>query len=196
MQVTSASGPFSARIRFIEQGVLHRQGHRVAGAVYKAAAAGAGEPTKVCLLEGKWTESLRAVFPQDGGRSVPLWTRPRDAARDGSRYNLTPFAVQLNEVTPGLQGQLAPTDCRLRPDQAALERGEIDRANAEKQRLEKKQRAARKAAEAGTPIHPRWFGAAGAAPHTRPDRVTFEYQGGYWESREAGRFEGTREIFA
>jgi hypothetical protein len=38
------------------------------------------------------------------------------------------------------QVQLPPTDSRLRPDQRHLENGEYDDANAEKLRLEKKQR--------------------------------------------------------
>ena len=42
------------------------------------------------------------------------------------RYNLTQWAIQLNEITPGLKEKLAPTDCRLRPDQHHLELGEYD----------------------------------------------------------------------
>ena len=45
----------------------------------------------------------------------------------GCRYNLTSFAMKLNEVTPGLEGKLAPTDCRLRPDQRATELGQYDK---------------------------------------------------------------------
>ncbi len=43
------------------------------------------------------------------------------------RYNMTRFAMMLNEITPpGLERKLAPTDCRLRPDQHALEEGIYD----------------------------------------------------------------------
>ena len=42
------------------------------------------------------------------------------------RYNLTGWAIKLNEVTPGLEEHLAPTDCRLRPDQHSLELGQYD----------------------------------------------------------------------
>jgi hypothetical protein len=42
------------------------------------------------------------------------------------RYQLSRFAIELNELTPGLKSKLPPTDCRLRPDQAALERGKYD----------------------------------------------------------------------
>ena len=40
---------------------------------------------------------------------------------------MTQFAMWLNELTPpGLEKKLAPTDCRLRPDQHFLEEGVYD----------------------------------------------------------------------
>ncbi len=46
------------------------------------------------------------------------------------RYNMTRFAMMLNEITPpGLERKLAPTDCRLRPDQHALEEGIYDQVS-------------------------------------------------------------------
>ena len=48
----------------------------------------------------------------------------------------------------------------------------------EKQRLEQKQRAARKAADRGEPIRPRWFAPVpGAVPG---EQQAFVYSGGYW----------------
>ena len=38
--------------------------------------------------------------------------------------------MKLNELTPGLKEKLAPTDCRLRPDQRATENGEYDLVSA------------------------------------------------------------------
>lgn len=67
-------------------------------------------------------------------------------------------------------------------------------ANAEKLRLEKKQRAARKAAEEGQPLEPRWFE---RVPGARSgESCTYRYKGGYFESRAAGRFDGCRDIFS
>ncbi|MEQ2210170.1 hypothetical protein XENOCAPTIV_009291 [Xenoophorus captivus] len=59
-------------------------------------------------------------------------------------YNFTNFAVALNELEPGMEAVLAPTDSRFRPDIRAMESGNIDEASKEKERLEEKQRAARK----------------------------------------------------
>lgn len=58
--------------------------------------------------------------------SKMLW-QAAAAAPDPTRYNLTQFAIQLNELTDGLKEVLPPTDCRLRPDQAALEQGLYDK---------------------------------------------------------------------
>lgn len=66
-------------------------------------------------------------------------------------------------------------------------------ANVEKQRLEVKQRAARKAAEEGDPIEPRWFQRVeNSVPGETP---VYTYKGGYWEARKAGNWEGCRDIF-
>jgi Oxysterol-binding protein len=66
-------------------------------------------------------------------------------------------------------------------------------ANAEKQRLEKKQRKARKEAEEGVPIKPRWFQPVPGAK--RGEALSFKYQGGYWESRAEGSYTDCRDIF-
>ncbi|GJN23587.1 hypothetical protein PR202_gb11250 [Eleusine coracana subsp. coracana] len=84
------------------------------------------------------------------------------------------------------QEKLPPTDSRLRPDQRCLENGEYERANAEKLRLEQRQRQARKMQESGW--KPRWF-----AKDKGTD--TYRYLGGYWESREKSSWDGCPDIF-
>ncbi len=64
----------------------------------------------------------------------------------GSPFNLAPFAISLDNCPKDiLRPYLAPTDCRLRPDQRAFELGRYDLANELKQKQEEKQRATRKA---------------------------------------------------
>ena len=68
-----------------------------------------------------------------------------------------------------------------------------EQANNEKLRLETKQRAARKAAERGDPIRPRWFIAVkGATPGVQQ---AYKYHGGYFEAREQGEWPSVRDIF-
>lgn len=40
-------------------------------------------------------------------------------------YNFTNFAMSLNELEPGMEAVLAPTDCRFRPDIRAMENGNM-----------------------------------------------------------------------
>lgn len=118
----------------------------------------------------------------------------------GIPFNLTPFGVTLNAVPDSLRAHLAPTDTRLRPDQRAMEDGEYDAAAAEKNRVEEKQRAARRRREAeGAEFVPRWF-------VRDRDNVTgdeyWRFSGEYWRVRErVGRGEtvwgehGLEDIF-
>lgn len=102
---------------------------------------------KVAMLVGKWDEAMYYVLGDPTTKpkgydpmseAVLLWEREKSVTL--TRYNLTPFAISLNELTPGLQQILPPTDSRLRPDQRHLESGEYELANAEKLRLEQLQR--------------------------------------------------------
>lgn len=40
-------------------------------------------------------------------------------------YHFTNFAMALNEMEPGMEAVLAPTDCRFRPDIRAMENGNM-----------------------------------------------------------------------
>lgn len=88
---------------------------------------------------------------------ILLW---RNTQKPVAPFNLTPFAITLNDLPHDtLRPYIAPTDCRLRPDQRAFEIGKYERANELKTKQEEFQRATRKAREEGrAPKHrPRWF---------------------------------------
>ena len=53
-------------------------------------------------------------------------------------YGFTKFMVNLNYLPSKLAKVIAPTDSRFRPDQRALENGEMKLASSEKNRLEEK----------------------------------------------------------
>ncbi|XP_036915913.1 oxysterol-binding protein-related protein 2 [Sturnira hondurensis] len=113
-----------------------------------------------------------------------LWrvsSRPPNSAQ---MYNFTSFTVTLNELQPGMERTLAPTDCRLRPDIRSMENGDMDLASQEKDRLEEKQREARRERDKGdTEWQTRWFH-PGRNPHTgAPDWL---YTGGYFERNFSG----------
>uniref|UniRef100_A0AAY5KNL6 Oxysterol-binding protein n=1 Tax=Esox lucius TaxID=8010 RepID=A0AAY5KNL6_ESOLU len=111
--------------------------------------------------------------------STLLWrisSRPQHSA---TMYNFTNFAMSLNELEPGMLATLAPTDCRLRPDIRAMENGDMDEASREKERLEEKQRSARKhRSKEEEEWSTRWF-QSGTNPFTSSQ--DWLYTGGYFD---------------
>lgn len=202
MKVRCVNTGLTARMRFKEAGLIFDKDPRQVRGFLEQGHNRFERP----LLHGHWDSEMYADMPD--GSTVLLW-RKNPPPQEPTRYNLTSFSIMLNELTPGLDSKVAPTDCRLRPDQHCLELGQYDQANHEKQRLEHKQRAARKAAERGDPIRPRWFDFVDPAQssfnagkdahvhgHRKPgEDLVFRYKGGYWEARETGDWEGCRDIF-
>ncbi|CAD6572572.1 MAG: hypothetical protein TREMPRED_000577 [Tremellales sp. Tagirdzhanova-0007] len=121
-------------------------------------------------IAGRWDSQL--IARRAGASSAPLdadtkfqpsqkeylllW---RNSEKPKAPFNLTPFAITLNDIPSGLDGYLCPTDCRLRTDQRAFENAEYDRAQELKSLNEDLQRNTRKArAEGRLPPHEaRWF---------------------------------------
>ncbi|KAJ6705744.1 hypothetical protein OIU79_010426 [Salix purpurea] len=179
---------YSCKLKFKEQSILDRNPHQVQGFVEDASG------NKVASLFGKWEDSMYYTTGDGTSKTkdrIPssnatlLWKRNKPPL-NLTRYNLTSFAITLNELTPGLQERLPPTDSRLRPDQRHLENGEYEKANEEKQRLERRQRMSRQLQEDGW--KPRWFQKEG-------ENGSFRYNGGYWEARELGNLDGCPNIF-
>ncbi|XP_066574630.1 oxysterol-binding protein 1 isoform X5 [Amia ocellicauda] len=76
-------------------------------------------------------------------RARELWRRHPLPEGADNMYFFSELALTLNEEEEGV----APTDSRARPDQRLMEQGRWDEANAEKQRLEEKQRSVRRKRE-------------------------------------------------
>ncbi|XP_027925726.1 oxysterol-binding protein-related protein 1D isoform X1 [Vigna unguiculata] len=181
------SGNYSCKLKFKEQSIIDRNPHQVHGFVQDNRT---GE--KVAILIGKWDEAMYYVLGDPTSKpkgydpmteAAILWERDNSVSK--TRYNLSPFAISLNEILPGLLDKLPPTDSRLRPDQRHLENGEYELANAEKLRLEQLQRQARKMQERGW--QPRWF--------KKDEDGCYRYIGGYWETREKNNWDGIPDIF-
>ncbi|XP_073286003.1 oxysterol-binding protein-related protein 1C-like [Primulina huaijiensis] len=179
---------YSCKLKFKEQSIIDRNPHQVQGIIQEKSG------KTVASVFGKWDESLHHVngdFTSKGKSHEPLseahllWKRS-NPPKFPTRYSLTRFAIILNELKLGLEEKLPPTDSRLRPDQRCLENGEYERANAEKLRLEQRQRQAWKMQERGWKA--RWF-----AKDRESD--TYRYVGGYWEAKEQGNWESCPDIF-
>ncbi|KAM4603734.1 oxysterol-binding protein 1 isoform 2-T2 [Polymixia lowei] len=146
--------------------------------------------------EGKQRTVYQTLKAKEIWRKNPL----PDGAE--TMYYFSSLALTLNEPEEGV----APTDSRRRPDQRLMEAGRWDEANAEKQRLEEKQRIARREREreatrtANPPeegthqdnYEALWFKkiddpVSGEAMHI--------YKGGYWEAKDEGSWDICPDIF-
>ncbi|XP_065812701.1 oxysterol-binding protein 1 isoform X7 [Labrus bergylta] len=76
-------------------------------------------------------------------KAKEIWTKNPLPEGAENMYYFSSLALTLNEHEEGV----APTDSRRRPDQRLMEDGRWDEANAEKQRLEEKQRITRRERE-------------------------------------------------
>ncbi|KAK1130509.1 hypothetical protein K0M31_018641 [Melipona bicolor] len=162
------------------------------------------------VVQGTWDSKIEIapVISTSGTPDNPVyktgpyilaWKRRMPPEDSEKYYNFTELACQLNEPEEGI----APTDSRFRPDQKLMESGEWDKANAEKLRLEEKQRAARrareheaeKAATQGLPYEtyePLWFKKE-QDPYT--DSLCYVYGGEYWECKSKGDWSRCPNIF-
>lgn len=110
---------------------------------------------------------------------VLLWEADPRPEQSSDYYNFTFFAISLNELSASVAKSLPPTDSRLRPDIRKLEEGDVDGAAFEKNRLEEKQREARKfRKKERITWDPVWF-EHGSHPYAKEECWT--YKGGYWE---------------
>lgn len=126
----------------------------------------------VAELEGKWDEQLAQKV--DSANFRVLWRANPFPRTANDYYGLTSFGITLNEMTSDLVGVLPPTDSRYRTDVQALEEGDLNRAEAEKSRIEEMQRERRRV---HSEQQPRWFTRAGE---------DWTYTGEYWEQRARG----------
>ena len=146
-------------------------------------------------LVGKWTQSLSIV--ENGiPRSPNIWSVGELVPDAPKRYGFTTFTASLNEILPRDKDMMPPTDSRWRPDQRAVEEGEVDRAEILKGKLEEGQRERRRVMdEEGSEHQPMWF--------TKVEGLEGEEvwnlrtgKDGYWEQRIKGQWKGVNNILA
>ncbi|CAG8490270.1 5112_t:CDS:2 [Diversispora eburnea] len=129
-------------------------------------------------LVGRWNE---IVFHEIGPNQLNvIWKASPPIPDHEQYYGFTQFCVELNELTPDNLEYSPNTDTRFRPDQRLFEEGKLAEAEAEKIRIEQKQRDFRKELESkGEVWTPQWF---------KLENDEWVYKGGYWETREKKQF--------
>ncbi|CAH0717607.1 unnamed protein product, partial [Brenthis ino] len=143
MHITCHDTDISCKLNFVKASSWSSSRHEVRGAV---AAGGAR-----LRLAGRWSEALYAGDPP---AARCLWRPGAMPPEHELYYGFTRFAMELNELEPGMRDLLPHTDTRLRPDQRALEEGDVDAAEAFKHQLEQAQRERRRD---GGDHAPAWF---------------------------------------
>ncbi|KAG8362689.1 hypothetical protein BUALT_Bualt05G0074200 [Buddleja alternifolia] len=95
---------YSCKLKFKEQSILDRNPHQVDGFVEDVMG------KKVAQLFGKWDDSMYYINGEGTGNTKDrsgaslLWKRNKPPL-NLTRYNLTSFAITLNELTPGLKSR-------------------------------------------------------------------------------------------
>jgi len=189
MNVKNHTLGHTVQLQFRESGYFSSSKNEVVGNLYNSSG------DKVCSLGGKWDESLTMFYDSSPDTLRVLWRAKPAPPNHAEMYGFSDFAVELNELTPDISILLPCTDTRFRPDQRMLEHGKIEEAEAEKLRLEQKQRECRKEMEMkGIEHKPRWFEIR-ASLHD-DGGMSWQIKGDeYWTSREAKEWQGTLDIF-
>ena len=183
MTVLNESNLFKAVATFKAKGMWSGRSEEVAVSAYSQL-----DEELPQELHGTWTSSLSMG-------SQTIWTAGGLVDNPSKHYGMTTFAAALNELTDIEHGKIPETDSRLRPDQRALEEGDVDTAEDLKTRLEERQRVRRKALEAkGKSWEPRWFSKVESGDG---DVVWSRKTGeeGYWEERAKGEWRDVPRVF-
>lgn len=141
MTVTNLKTNDVCVIKFTRRGWFVKQYFKLDGEVTQ------GSSGKVVnKIWGNWNSNIymKSVNAQNNEDGELVWTKDEYPERWEFMYGMSHFSLQLNYFPKRLHGIVAPTDTRRRPDQRALENGDMKSAAYEKDRLENKQRAVRK----------------------------------------------------
>lgn len=200
MEITNYTLGYKCLLKFKARGWLSDSAYEVRGTVYNK------EGIPQWIVGGRWndkifgkrlhSEEVKEIKKGKAGdlgeksNRVLLW-RVHD--RPKAPFNLTPFAITLNDLPKRLSSWLPRSDTRFRPDQRAMEEGRYDAASNEKHRVEEKQRAKRREREARNEEYsPRWFE---KKIHPLSGQEYWAYKGDYWEERMDHDWKQVPDIF-
>lgn len=155
LKITNVTKNIECKLTFVKASYWSAKKHEIYGQITTP------EGKVARKLFGKWSEALYCgVAPS----SAKLIWRPGTMPEDYQLYyGFTRFAIELNEIKPEDVAVLPVTDTRYRPDQRALENGQLELAEKLKLQLEQGQRDRRKKMEmegdetSRSLYQPRWF---------------------------------------
>ncbi|CAG9330446.1 unnamed protein product [Blepharisma stoltei] len=179
IEISNFNNGDRATIEYKKKGWFEKVTHELEGSVFD------NFGNEKYKIEGKWNEAviIRNVLSDKVVFGYEINQFPEGYEQS---YYFSDYAMQLNSP-PDYFINLPKTDSRYRPDQRALENGNLKLAASEKWRLEEKQRHVRKKREErGIEYKPRWF---------YYDHDEWLYKGGYWDYKNSGDFSDLPDIF-
>ena len=127
------------------------------------------------------------AFNEETGHQIVIWESSKLPQKSELMYHFTSFGINLNYMPEDLRKVLPATDSRQRPDQRALENGDLELATLEKQRLEEFQREQRrKRQEAGIEYQAKYFQ---QIQDNETGEVYYKFSRDYWKDREEQNWE-------
>ena len=143
-------------------------------------------------LNGSWIGSITLKKIATGEETL-IW-KMHERPREWESYYFFPeFAYQLNNLPERLKNVLPPTDSRWRPDQRALENGDLKLSQTEKNRLEDLQRGTRKQRDKEKiEYKPNYF--VETVDEISKEK-TYMFTWKYWQDREQHNWKHMPKIF-
>ena len=141
-------------------------------------------------LEGDWLNKIKIINPETKNEEILWEIIPWE---NQENYYYQPITFDLNNLTDEMKIKLPHTDSRFRPDQRLMEFQKIDEAALEKERLENKQRKARKIDKRNGVINKPYF-----FDETYDDitgELIYIYKDNYFEKRKNMDFSDLPDLF-
>lgn len=138
----------ACQIRFQKKGWISREEYKCEGEVYETQPEKGKKGRMLYKIHGRWSSDIfiTAFMPDqyaingklDESTTQCFFSKNPYPEKWAYMYGMSHFSLQLNYFPSWLQKTVAPTDSRRRPDQRALENGDMILAAKEKDRLENK----------------------------------------------------------
>jgi len=173
-------------MKFIKRGWGGKNAFKLKGEIFDS------DDNLVYVMNGFWNKEI-TITHQETGDETLIWTMNERPEQWDHLYHFSLFTLQLNYIDDELMEKLPCTDSRLRPDQRALENGDLETASKEKHNVEEYQRKLRKEREKDKiEWVPRYF-ATEIDEETK--EKTYIFNGQYWKDRESGKVKEFERVF-
>ena len=173
-------------IKFIKRGWGNKNAYKLKGEIFDS------DKNVVYEMNGFWNKEITITHIETGEEHL-IWKCNERPDQWDHLYHFSLFTLQLNYLDEELKKKLPCTDSRLRPDQRALENGDLETASKEKHNVEEYQRALRREREKNKiEWVPKYFS---TEFDEETEETVYIFNGKYWKDRESGKFKEFERVF-